>query len=78
VPYYLARYGKADRPRGYFLGGSALAIVALAERVEWSKRPILDGEAYAKLFVGKQRLRVEQTQCQMRGDALSELVVTWS
>lgn len=78
VPYYLARYGKADRPRGYFLGGSALAIVALAERVDWASRPVLDGEAYAKLFVGKRKLRVEQTQCQMRGDALSELVVTWS
>ena len=78
VPFYLARYGKADRPRGYFLGGSALAIAVLAEQVDWVARPRLDGQLYMKLLGGRTRARVEQTKCQMRGDEISELVVTLS
>lgn len=77
VPYYLARFGKAERPRGYFLGGSAMAIAVLAEHVDWASKPKLDGDAYQRLLGGGKPLaRVEQTLCQMRGDAVSELVVT--
>ncbi len=76
VPFYVSRYGKADRPRGYFLGGSAHAIAALAEGVRWGERPKLDGELYMKLLGGRNRAHVEQTKCQMRGDEISELVVT--
>lgn len=75
-PYYLQRYGLSDRPRGYFLQGSALAMMVLAERVDFAARPELTNDVYLNLFRGRVPYRVEQTLCQTRGDACSELVVT--
>ncbi len=78
VPFYLARYGKSDKPRGYFLSGAAVAIGVLAEQVDWRARPRLDGELYSKVLGARLKARVEQTKCQIRGDDISELVVTLS
>jgi hypothetical protein len=75
VPFYRARYGIANKPRSYFIQGAALAMMLLAETVEWADRPQLSNGYYLNLFRGKPRYRVEQTRCMMRGDTISEYVV---
>jgi hypothetical protein len=75
VPFYRSRYGLAKKPRSYFVQGAALAMMLLAETVKWTERPQLTNEYYIELFRGKPRYHVEQTQCMMRGDAISEYVV---
>jgi len=75
VPFYRSRYGVARKPRSYFVQGAALAMMVLAESVNWTERPQLTNNYYVELFRGKPRYRVEQTKCMMRGDALSEYVV---
>jgi hypothetical protein len=75
VPFYRSRYGLAKKPRSYFVQGAALAMMLLAESVAWTERPQLTNNYYIELFRGKPRYRVEQTQCMMRGDAMSEYVV---
>jgi hypothetical protein len=75
VPFYRSRYGVAKKPRSYFIQGAALAMMVLAESVKWKERPQLTNDYYVDLFRGKPRYRVEQTQCLMRGDEISEYVV---
>jgi hypothetical protein len=75
VPFYRARYGLANKPRSYFIQGAALAMMLLAETVQWTERPQLSNGYYLNLFRGKPRYRVEQTRCMMRGDTISEYVV---
>ena len=75
VPFYRSRYGVARKPRSYFVQGAALAMMVLAESVNWTERPQLTNNYYVELFRGKPRYRVEQTKCMMRGEALSEYVV---
>jgi len=75
VPFYRSRYGLAKKPRSYFVQGAALAMMVLAESVQWTERPQLTNNYYVELFRSQPRYRVEQTKCLMRGDAMSELVV---
>lgn len=75
TPFYLARYGRSDKPRSYFIQGAAQAMMMLAEIVRWRDRPQLTGDYYVDLFRGRARYRVEQTQCTTRGDPVSEYVV---
>lgn len=75
TPFYLARYGRSDKPRSYFIQGAAQAMMMLAEIVRWRERPQLTGDYYTDLFRGRARYRVEQSLCAMRGDPISEYVV---
>ncbi len=75
-PYYLTRHGRSDRPSCYFLQGAALAIMQLAECVNWRERPALDQEFYNKLFRSGVKWRVEQTQCRTMGQDRCEVVVS--
>lgn len=76
TPFYLTRYGKSTRPRGYFFQGSCKAIAALAHDVAWDKRPKLDDELYQSLLGARCRWKAEQTACPARGDSYAEVVVT--
>ncbi len=73
--YYLARHGKASRPREYFFQGAALAIAQLAHRVDWESKPALTQGFYDELFRGGVPWRAEQTKSMQCGDEVSEVVV---
>jgi hypothetical protein len=75
VPFYLSRYGRSSKPRSYFIQGAAAAMMTLAEGVRWRERPQLTGDYYLEVFRSRAHYRVEQTQCAMRGDSISEYVV---
>ncbi len=76
APYYLERYGRADKPRCYFFANAARAIMQLAHRVDWASRPTLDDALYQSLFKQGLGWNMEQTQCLTRGDDTCEVVVT--
>ena len=76
APYYLARYGRSDKPRCYFFANAARAIMQLAHRVDWPSRPTLDDALYQSLFKEGLGWRMEQTACLTRGDDHCEVVVT--
>ncbi len=76
TPFYLTRYGKSDKPRCYFLQGSALAMMVLAHRVRWAEKPKLTNDYYISLFRNKLPWKVKQTLCQTRGDSIVEIVVS--
>lgn len=74
--YYRSRQGIASRPVEYLFQGAALATAQLVHRVDWEARPQLTPEYYKRLFKGGVPWRAEQTQSIMRGDSVSEVVVT--
>ncbi len=75
--YYRSRHGIAASPREYFFQGAILAIAQLAERVEWTERPGLTQDYYDALFSGESLpWQVEQTRSLIKGDQVSEVVVT--
>ncbi len=78
APFYLHRYGKATRPRCYFLANAARAFMQLAHNVDWQAKPMLDDELYQNLFKKTLKWNVEETRCQSKGDDLCEVVVTRS
>jgi hypothetical protein len=76
TPFYLTRYGKSERPRGYIFQGAGRAIATLAHDVVWSLRPKLDDALYQTLLGSRGRWRAVQTACPARGDSYAEVVVT--
>ena len=78
APFYLERYGQADKPRCYFFANAARAIMQLAHRIDWPSRPLLDEELYQNLFKNGLGWTMEQTACLTRGDDFCEVVVTRS
>lgn len=77
APFYLSQYGTSAKPRCYILQGAALAMMVLAEKVDWLSRPKLTQDYYASLFrSGKLGWRAEETRCLARGDDMCEVVVT--
>jgi len=79
APFYINRYGLADRPRCYVTEGAALAFAVLAHRVKWSQRPSLDQAFYDSLFRGAGLgWETEVVADQARGDDVTEIVVTKS
>lgn len=76
APYYVARYGRADRPRSYFFANAARAIMQLAHRVDWASRPVLDDALYQSLFRSGLAWKFDITKCLTQGDDRSEVVVT--
>lgn len=76
APFYTQRYGKSEKPRAYLVQGASLAMMVLAERVKWREGATITNQGYIDLFRGKLPYRVEQTQCQTKGDPISEFVVT--
>ena len=73
--YYRQRFGTSEKARCYFHQGAALALMVLAETANLAAKPSLTDEFYRDLFGGKLGWKVEQTQCQARGDVLNEFVV---
>ncbi|MEM7350249.1 MAG: hypothetical protein AAF657_05550 [Acidobacteriota bacterium] len=76
APFYLERYGQADKPRCYFFANAARAIMQLATQVDWAARPQLDEDLYQNLFKSGLGWTMEQTACLTRGDEYCEVVVT--
>lgn len=76
TPFYLTRYGKSSRPRGYIFQGGGKAIATLAYDVPWATSPKLDDGLYQALLGARCRWRSEQTACPTRGDSFAEVVVT--
>lgn len=77
APFWLARYGRSDRPRSYVFLGAALAIMVVASRMRLWEHPILDAESYARLFKGNGLgFRAELTECQTIGSDRTVAVVT--
>lgn len=77
APFWLARYGQSDRPRSYVFLGAALAIMVVASRMRLWDHPVLDGEAYARLFKGAGLgFDATLTECQTMGAARTVAVVT--
>lgn len=76
APFYTQRYGKSEKPRAYLVQGASLAMMVLAERVKWTEGAKITNQGYIDLFRGKVPYRIEQTQCQTKGDPISEFVVT--
>ena len=74
--YYRAREGLAPRAVEYLFQGAALATAQLVHRVDWEAKPQLTQEYYKRLFKGGVPWRAEQTQSIVRGDPVSEVVVT--
>lgn len=74
--YYRTRHGLAPRPVEYLFQGAALAMAQLVHRVDWAAKPQLTAEYYKRLFKGGVPWRAEQTKSIVRGDSLSEIVVT--
>ncbi len=76
APFYLARYGRSDKPRCYFFQGAALAIMVLAHRVKWQEKPRLSQALYNELFRGAGLgFEVTANRCATRGDDCTEVVV---
>lgn len=73
--YYRQRFGTSDKARCYFHQGATLALMVLAEKAKLTNKPSLSDEFYRDLFGGNIGWKVEQTQCQARGDAINEFVV---
>lgn len=78
APFYLARYGRARKPRSYFFANAARAFMQLAHNVDWASRPTLDETLYQSLFKNGFGWSMEQTACLTRGDEHCEVVVTKS
>lgn len=76
APFYLARYGRADKPRSYFFANAARAFMQLAHDVDWTSRPTLDDKLYQSLFKNGFGWNMEQTSCLTQGDEHCEVVVT--
>lgn len=76
TPFYLTRYGKSERPRGYIFQGAGRAIATLAHDLAWSLRPKLDDALYQNLLGARGRWQAVQTACPSRGDSFAEVVVT--
>jgi len=74
--YYRTRHGLAPRPVEYLFQGAALAMAQLVHRVDWESGPELTAEYYKRLFKGGVPWRAEQTKAIVRGDSVSEVVVT--
>jgi hypothetical protein len=74
--YYTVRYGNTTRGRLAFLQGTALGIMQILHRVDFSLGPPpLTSDAYNALFRGGTRFLVEETRSPLRGDDHSEIVV---
>lgn len=75
APYYLARWGKSQTARSYFLASSARAMMRLAHGVDWASRPTLDDTLYQSLFKKGVPWKADITRCLTRGDDQCEVVV---
>lgn len=75
APYYLARYGKSDRPRCYFFANAARGMMQLASRIDWKSRPALTEELYHDLFKKNLPWDMRETRCVAMGDEYCEAVV---
>lgn len=73
--YYSARYGNTVRSRLQFLQGTALALMQLLHRVDFSAERPITGDSYDELFRTGTRFYSEETQSTLHGDSASEVVV---
>jgi hypothetical protein len=74
--YYRAREGRSQEGACFFHQGATLAVMQLAHRVPWTKRPELTPDFYSELFGAGLPWSVEETHCVSKGDAFCEFVVT--
>lgn len=74
--FYRSVFGQAKQPVSYFMQGAALAIMQLANALDWSGPVRLDHDFYLSLFKKGVPWKVEQTHCTARGDAFDQVVVT--
>ena len=73
--YYAVRHGKSMRGRIAFQQGTALALMHLLHRVDFSGQDPISTAAYNALFRDGMRFHVEETRSPLRGDDVSEVVV---
>lgn len=73
--YYAVRHGKSMRGRLAFQQGTALALMHLLHRVDFSAQEPISTAAYNALFRDGMRFHVEETRSPLRGDDVSEVVV---
>jgi hypothetical protein len=73
--YYAVRHGKSMRGRLCFQQGTALALMHLLHRVDFSAQEPISTVAYNALFRDGMRFHVEETRSPLRGDDVSEVVV---
>ena len=74
--YYRALSQPSTHPVSYFMQGAAMAIMQLANAVDWSGEVRLDHDFYLSLFKKGVPWKVEQTRCTAMGDPFDEVVVT--
>ena len=76
APFYLANWGRSQKPRCLFLANSARAMMQLAHRVDLASKPQLTEELYLSLFRSGTQWHMEETRCVARGDEMCEVVVS--
>jgi hypothetical protein len=73
--YYAVRHGPTVRTRLCALQGTALAIMQLLHRVDFTTSAPIAPDSYDGLFRSGTRFHVEETRSTVRGDDLCEVIV---
>jgi hypothetical protein len=73
--YYAIRHGPTVRTRLSAFQGTALAIMQLLHRVDFTDSTPITPDSYDALFKGGTRFHVEETRSTVRGDDVCEVIV---
>ncbi len=74
--YYAVRHGTTVRNRLFFQQGLALALMQILQRVDFTAEDPVGRGVYDALFKSGTRFHVDETRSSLRGDRVSEVVVT--
>ena len=73
--YHVTRHGLATTGRCYLHLGAAIAMMNLAHRVPWNKKPTLDQNFYQSLYKEGTQWQAVEASCVSKGDEYCEFVV---